>query len=282
MPGRQRLALEGTRYGMLTVVAFAGLNPTRNSRWLCRCDCGEERVHTGANLKRGNILSCGCRRRGPRVIDPVASHPDFSVYSAMLDRCNSANSRSYHRYGGRGIKLCRRWVEGGFRAFIADMGARPAGRHSIDRIDNNGGYWCGKAECPECGPLNRVPNCRWATPKQQQRNRNVNVRLTHNGETLTLVEWAEKLGIRYTTLKRRYETGKAVEDVLRPGRLPTPEACIRPGSKSPTAKITEDDVRAIRKRRASGETPKSLGAEYGIHPTSISHIVSRKQWKHVE
>ena len=94
------------------------------------------------------------------------------VHRAMVYRCCCPKSKAYPRYGGRGITVCKRWRDDK-HAFVSDMGPKPTPKHSIDRIDNDKGYWCGKTECPECGPLGRVGNCRWATSKEQVRNRSI-------------------------------------------------------------------------------------------------------------
>jgi len=107
----------------------------------------------------------------------------------------------YHRYGGRGITVCQRWREDR-AAFFADMGEPPPGS-SIDRLKNDLGYWCGKAECPECGPAGREPNCRWATNIEQGANKSTNVLMTHAGKTLTMAEWSRITGISYRDIRNR-------------------------------------------------------------------------------
>lgn len=106
----------------------------------------------------------------------------------MRTRCNNPNTRAYQNYGGRGIQVCAAW--GSFTQFLADMGEAPEGL-SIERVENDKGYEPG--------------NCRWATPKQQARNTRANRLIKHNGETLCLSEWAERLGTTADVLWKRLE-----------------------------------------------------------------------------
>lgn len=105
------------------------------------------------------------------------------AWSGMLTRCTNKNTGSYHRYGGRGIKVCKRWLK--FENFLADMGEKPTGL-SLDRIDNNKGYY--------------PSNCRWATTKEQNNNRRSNVYITFQGRTMTAAQWAAEKGMSRTTL----------------------------------------------------------------------------------
>jgi hypothetical protein len=107
----------------------------------------------------------------------------------MISRCINANRPDYKHYGGRGITVCSRW-RNSFSDFLSDMGEKPEGK-SIDRIDNALGYEPG--------------NCRWATKHQQMQNTRTNRQISFGGETLTLGEWARRLGIRHESLRTRLE-----------------------------------------------------------------------------
>lgn len=116
---------------------------------------------------------------------------EYIALASAKTRCNNPNGRKYHRYGGRGITICERWMdsERGFENFLRDMGPAPSADHSLDRIDNNGNY--------------DPANCRWATSEEQQSNRENNLRIEHNGETKTMAQWARALGICFGTLHTR-------------------------------------------------------------------------------
>lgn len=196
--------LTGRTFGNLFVVRLDGV---RNgcSWWLCRCECGREREFKAAELKRGT-KSCGCslRRQSYRNSVPVGRHgasnsPTYRSWSAMLGRCLNPASSHYPRYGGRGIRVCNRWLD--FSSFMADMGERPSSGHTIDRIDNDGHY------CPE--------NCRWATAKEQGRNRGNNRLIEWQGKTHTIAEWTEILGFGRGRIQQRLGVQKwSVERAL--------------------------------------------------------------------
>jgi len=186
--------LSGQRFGRLLVTSYAGRKNT-STFWNCLCDCGNSCQIDGCSLKRGFTRSCGCLAKETRIIlkttHGFAKHPLWNTYILMIKRCYNPKNPSYGSYGGRSITVCDRWRES-FENFLADMGERPAGC-SLDRIDNDGPY------SPD--------NCRWATTLQQNNNKRRNHRLTHDGETLTITEWANRLGIsRKAILSRlRYE-----------------------------------------------------------------------------
>ena len=195
----------GNNYGRLTVIGYShaqkrniGLHSRHH--WICRCTCGTVLVVESSNLKGGVSTSCGCYQR-ERASDAGKSNtrhgmsdsPEYSTWRRILDRCYNPKNDSYNRYGGRGIKVCNRWCTS-FDNFYKDMGGRPSNHHSIDRIDNEGDY------TPD--------NCRWATPQEQGNNRGNNRRLTYNGQTMTITQWAHKAGISIETLSSRLDVHK--------------------------------------------------------------------------
>ena len=162
--GTPALDLTGHTYGRLLVLSR---HPERTKagkiQWICRCACGTVTVVRRNNLRSGNTASCGCLFRGATAGRATHGHrvagkstPEYRAWRSMKTRCLVPTSRSYPGYGGRGIKVCQRWVES-FDAFLADVGSRPSADLSLDRIDNDGDYEPG--------------NVRWATRSQQQRNK---------------------------------------------------------------------------------------------------------------
>lgn len=122
------------------------------------------------------------------------ARPEYIVWRGMLSRCTNPGDADWPDYGGRGITVCERWSgEDGWHCFFEDMGARPTPKHTIDRVDNSRGY------SPD--------NCRWATMKEQARNRRGNRLVTVNGKTLCASAWAEMFGIQRQRFIKRLDAG---------------------------------------------------------------------------
>lgn len=124
---------------------------------------------------------------------------EYTIWIGMKVRCYNPKAINFHEYGGRGIIVCDEWRDD-FSAFLRDVGPRPGRGYSIDRIDNDGNYEPG--------------NVRWVTMRQQSNNTRRNVRLTHDGKTLTFAQWARELGINVNTIKKRYYDCRPIEEVL--------------------------------------------------------------------
>jgi hypothetical protein len=153
-------------------------------------------------------LSCGCWR-DERASEkstihghcrPGARSPEFISWMGMLMRCTNPNDAGYPAYGGRGIVVCERWRES-FENFLADMGPKPTPDHQIDRYpDNQGNYEPG--------------NCRWATRSENQNNRDCNVRIEHDGRTMTIAEWSRETGTGWSTIRERLRRGWSASDAI--------------------------------------------------------------------
>jgi hypothetical protein len=216
--GRGRFQdLTGRTFGRLTVIALKGKNPSGNMAWRCQCLCGNVTDATTGNLKSGITRSCGCLKRERFLRDcRQTKHggwdtPEWHTWSGMIQRCHNPNYHHFANYGGRGILVCQRWRDS-FEAFLADMGRRPGDKDSIDRIDNDRGYDCG--HCEDCQARGATANCRWATAAEQARNTRKSRRITFRGETLTLKEWAIRVGISTPLLHHRLKAGWPIEDAL--------------------------------------------------------------------
>lgn len=212
MPHQDLSGLIGQRFGRLIIKRLVW-KPEAGRNWFdCDCDCGGEKEIAPSALKQGRTRSCGCLRieEAKRHISPQWKHgqartSEYDSWIGMQHRCEDPKSNSYKNYGGRGIKVCRRWHKSnprGVQNFLVDMGPKPYGhRVSIERKNNAGNYTPG--------------NCRWATTKEQASNRRGNHLITFQGETHTLTQWAEKLGIpRHRLQKRLTNYGWSVERAL--------------------------------------------------------------------
>ncbi len=210
--------LTGNKYGMLTVVERAGTKHMQPA-WLCQCECGEFAVALGGNLKRGMHTTCGKHDKtgdnSPVFVHGYARTRTYNVWAAVKQRCCDTNAPVYQRYGAQGVVVCDRWNHS-FEAFLEDMGERPEGV-SIDRIDNSGGYTCGK--CEQCLSNSWTMNCRWATRSQQMRNTSITIMLTIDGVTKPMMEWCDQYGVKPNTVRWRIYDGWSHKDaIFRPVR----------------------------------------------------------------
>lgn len=205
--------LAGKTFGRWTVLCQVQ-NRGRNRYWLCECSCPAKtrKEVSGNNLRSGQTHSCGCLRvEVSRTVNLKHGHArtkqhtkEYRAWYNMRVRCTYPNFIEFHHYGGRGIKVCPRWMHD-FSAFLADMGLCPDGC-SLDRKDVNGDY--------------EPANCRWATQAEQARGRRNNHFLEYAGERLVLTDWAARLGITPQQLDRKLRQGYTLADLFAPAELP--------------------------------------------------------------
>lgn len=193
----------GTRHGKLVVVGLTkAVPPRRGWKWVCRCDCGNIKICDPTRIKSGRMKSCGCTHgakhggTGTRL---------YHVWDGMKARCNNPNSDEYHRYGGRGIRICEEWCSfSNFREWAMATGYdpdAPQGECTLDRIDNDGNY--------------EPSNCRWVDMREQMQNRpRLSPFVEYNNESRTLYEWAEIMGLSYGVVKGRYRSGWSMERIM--------------------------------------------------------------------
>lgn len=203
------------------------------------------------------------RRRIPVKRD-VARDRVYRIWASMIQRCVNPNSSGFHRYGGRGVRVCERW-RNSFLAFEADMGPRPTPSHSVDRIDNDGDY--------------EPSNCRWASVREQSSNKSTNKLLTYRGRTMSVTEWASELGVSRDLIQRRLRLGWSVADAFeRPSRRSGVSWAINRPSGFP--KLTRHAVVVIRNmdeisaRMGAGETHECIASSLGMSQSSFTRWVN--------
>jgi hypothetical protein len=195
--------ISGQVFGYLTVLRENGRTKRNLVRWLCQCECGNQITVDGQSLRLGRTKSCGCQSSA-MTSAAITKHglkhlPEYRVWKAMRDRCNRPNNTQFKDYGGRGIKVCARW--NCFPNFLADMGARPSPKHSIDRWpDRDGNY--------------EPNNCRWATASEQCKNKKTSISVTIDNRTQNLTDWVAEFGLKYSTVTARIRRGLSPMDAL--------------------------------------------------------------------
>jgi len=163
--------------------------------WRCACDCGNECVVVGVDLRNGRAHSCGCYAREAvskrEFIHGLSGHSIYRIHRGMMLRCYDPSNKAYKYYGVRGITVCEEWHK--FEIFYEwALKNGYEDKLTIERINVNGNY------CPE--------NCTWIPKEEQANNKQNSLWFTYNGETKILKHWADDLGQDYHTLYRRVIT----------------------------------------------------------------------------
>lgn len=207
-PAPNFIDLSGKKFGRLIVIKKAGKTKSGNITWFCKCDCGKESVVIGSELINGRTQSCGCynrEKKAMRQAEALTTHGGsrtrlYRVWRGMKDRCKNLNNPRYHHYGGRGIKVCGKWLNdfSAFRDWALTNGY--SDELTIDRIDVNGDY------APN--------NCRWISNFEQQSNKKNNRFIEFNGKKLTVAEWERILSFPKGVLSKRLCAGWGIEKAL--------------------------------------------------------------------
>lgn len=194
--------LSGRRFGKLIAIRAVGQNKAKQYMWECRCDCGNTSVAIGSNLIRGNTKACGCVRlvdlaNRTRIHGKVKTRI-FKIWAGMRKRCLNHKCKSYHNYGGRGIKIDPKWDS--FEEFYNDMIGTYSDKLSLDRINPNGDY---------C-----LSNCRWVTMQVQNNNRRNNRIIHYDSVSKTLSEWSSISGVPAGTISNRIKAGWGLSEAI--------------------------------------------------------------------
>ena len=186
----------------MTVIKRAGSTKYGNATWLCKCECGNEKVVVSGLLVKGQATSCGCYRNSFHVKHHSYRTRLYKIWEHMKYRCNNPNCSSYADYGGRGIKVCDEWQDYiPFSEWALASGYEDS--LTIDRVDVDGNY--------------EPSNCRWATRKEQQNNLRCTIFVEYNGEKKSLSEWSEITGITKQALAYRIKAGWDLDKVFSKG-----------------------------------------------------------------
>ncbi len=202
--------LTGKKFGLLTALRrVPNLKFPRYVYWECQCDCGNLYSVIGWSLKdkqkKGKIAHCGCLHKEldkPRL-DACSTHGmsksrEFKTWNDMKNRCSLPSLKNYKNYGGRGISVCDRWRRS-FENFYEDMGPKPHGL-TLERINTNGNYEPG--------------NCKWADADTQANNKRTSRLIEFRGETKTMTQWAQQMGLSSITVQGRLTRGWSPERAL--------------------------------------------------------------------
>lgn len=190
------LELNGKKFSRLLVLSCTRKNGIR--AWKCQCICGKKIVVITASLRNGNTKSCGCWHHDAMVKfnyrHGASNTPEYRAWLNMRRRCYDKNQPYYKHYGKRGIRVCKRWLK--FKNFLKDMGNMPAPNYTLERKKVNGNY--------------QKSNCRWATQAEQTRNKRNSRKLTFEGRTQTITEWARELKMQRKTISFRLNKGYSI------------------------------------------------------------------------
>lgn len=228
--------------------------------YLCRCDCGTEKLMAGSEIKNGVIRSCGCLTReatSRRSITHGGSKRNprlFNIWLGMVRRCTNPSDAAYRNYGGRGIAVCERWMD--VNAFIDDNEDLARPHLTLDRRNNDGPY------SPD--------NCRWATRKEQGENRRTTMLVTYKREQKPLADWAVQFGIPKATLRYRLQNGWSMARAI---QVPVRQM-LEPETVKKIRHEYDNSARTAQARQA-------LAGKYSISRYALRAILYHQNWNHL-
>ena len=199
----------GQKYNKLTILGYEGVNKNQDAIAKCKCDCGNIHNIPLKHVINGIVKSCGCLQkeiaRNRFIIDGRTTERLYNIYMNMKARCYNINNIDYKNYGGRGITICKEWLDDytTFKKWSLENNYND--NLSIDRIDVNGNY--------------EPNNCRWTTQIVQCNNRRNTIKITYNNQTHTITEWAEIFNIDRKLIASRYRRGLPLEKVFYQDKL---------------------------------------------------------------
>lgn len=202
--GKKLIFEKDQRFGKLTVISEVKTNK-KGTHYLCKCDCGNQIIASASELKRGHKTSCDCLRWSGDYVRKhgMSGTKAYGSWTNMRRRCNDKTNKEYDSYGGRGITYCSKWDT--FEGFWEDMKEGYADNLTLDRKNVDENY--------------SKENCKWSTIKEQANNKRNNHYLKYRGETLTLMQLAEKYKVKYELIRERIKRGWSIEDSLKPVKI---------------------------------------------------------------
>ena len=180
------------RFGRLVVLESASDNKRGKPRWVCKCDCGNEKIIEGRNLSGKLTKSCGCLQIESKTTHGMFGTSEYNTWHSLKVQITNSNSKKFEYYDKNNIKMCERWLES-FENFYEDMGDRTSDKHVLSRINNDGNF--------------ELSNCKWATKKEHSNNRKNTKYLNIDGKTKPSSIWSEISGTKYSILHGRLRRG---------------------------------------------------------------------------
>lgn len=204
--------MKGNKYNRLTAIKRVDNTEGKGTKWLFKCECGNDHIARGGDVRSGKTQSCGCLLRESSIkrvslmnsasrTHGMSYTPIYRIWYGMKGRCYTKSNTCYHNYGEKGITVCDEWINDpqAFINWAMENGYKKG--LSIDRKDGTKGY------SPD--------NCRWATNAEQMRNISSNVFIEFNGQVKIVADWSKDLGIHYDTIRNRLNRGLPINEVLK-------------------------------------------------------------------